>query len=121
VCFSNSNRKATIKPALSFGKCEKCKKPQGNPLTHTCHPKSDFKRRKSQHEKQQKAATRKKRQQSAHDYQACQDKDCPRPLCVAFKAGWKDGHEEGFADGYGAGYASGFPDGIAACPGPHTG
>jgi hypothetical protein len=66
-----------------------------------------------------------------HDYQACADKDCMRPVCVAFKEGYRDGHRDGFkqgfergwAQGYALGwrqgYAKGFPDGIAACPRPH--
>ena len=44
-----------------------------------------------------------------HDYQSCADKDCQRPVCVAFKEGDRQGYERGF------------PDGLAACPGPHSG
>ena len=44
-----------------------------------------------------------------HDYQACADKNCQRPVCVAFKEGDRQGYERGF------------PDGLAACPGPHNG
>jgi hypothetical protein len=58
-----------------------------------------------------------------HDYQACADTDCQRPVCVAFKQGYRDGHrdgyKQGFAQGWRQGYAKGFPDGIAACPRPH--
>ena len=46
-----------------------------------------------------------------HDYQSCADKDCQRPVCVAFK----EGYREGYSDGYGAGFAAG----LASCPGPH--
>ena len=118
-CFSNSRRSATIKPQLSFGTCPECRKPVGNPLTHVCHPKSDFKRRKTRAAKAEKAAARKKRQAEKHDYQACQDKDCPRSLCVAFKTGYKTGYQEGYADGNTAGYAAGFQAGMASCPLPH--
>jgi len=118
VCFSNSKRKATAKPVLSFGKCGKCKKTVSNPLTHTCQPKSDFKKRRAAHEKQQKAAAR-KRQASAHDYQACSDGNCPRPLCVAFKTGYRLGDQDGHDRGWQQGYDRGFPDGIAACPLAH--
>jgi len=121
VCFSNSTRKATIKPQVSFGTCPKCKKPQGNPLTHVCHPKSDFKKRKARAAKRERAKARKKRQSETHDYQACQDRDCPRSLCVAFKTGWKLGEEDGYDRGYEAGYAIGFIEGIAACPRNHSG
>lgn len=118
-CISNSRRNATFKPSFSFGKCPKCRKPYGNPLTHVCRPKSDFKRRKSKFEKQQRAASRKKRQTEKHDYQACPDKDCPRPLCVAFKTGYRSGDQDGFERGWEAGYGAGFPDGIDACPRVH--
>jgi hypothetical protein len=124
VCISSSNRKATLTPKLTFGKCPTCKKPQGNPLTHTCHPRSDFKRRKAAYAKQQKAAARKKRQKNDHDYQACADNDCPRSLCVAFRTGYqtghRDGYEQGWQTGWRQGYDCGFPEGIAACPRDHS-
>jgi hypothetical protein len=108
-CISNSRRKATAKPKVSFGKCQACGKPYGgNPLTHVCQPKSDFKKRKA------RAANRKKRQQEKHDYRACQDKDCPRSLCVAFKTGWKVGYDQGYEEGFAVGNAAGFAAGFAA-------
>ncbi len=113
VCFSNSRRQATAKPAISFGKCSRCGRPYGgNPLTHVCKPKSDFKSRRSRHERERKARARKKRQAEKHDYQACADRDCPRSLCVAFKTGRKLGYQDGFGDGFTAGQAS--------CPLPHS-
>ena len=48
-----------------------------------------------------------------HDYQSCADTDCQRPVCVAFK--------EGYRDGYAGGYGAGFSAGLASCPGPHGG
>ena len=60
-CRSNSTRSATLKPQLSFGTCPKCKKPQGNPLTHVCAPKSDFKQRRSRAAKAEREAARKKK------------------------------------------------------------
>lgn len=118
-CISNSRRKATAKPKLSFGKCQACGKPYGgNPLAHVCAPKSDFKKRKA---KAERAADRKKRQAEKHDYQACSDKDCPRSLCVAFKTGRRLGWAEGEEDGYTVGYSSGFADGLQSCPLPHGG
>jgi hypothetical protein len=116
-CVSNSKRKATAKPKLSFGRCPQCSRTITNPLTHVCKPKSDFKKRKSKHEREQRAKARKRRQSEKHDYQACSDKDCPRPLCVAFKTGRKLGYQDGFNDGFG----SGFSAGLASCPGPHSG
>ena len=119
-CISNSRRKATAKPKVSFGKCGVCGKPYGgNPLAHVCHPKSDFKKRKARAAKAEKAAARKKRQAEKHDYQACQDKDCPRSLCVAFRTGRKLGYQEGHDDGYAGGFATGFTEGIQSCPLPH--
>jgi hypothetical protein len=50
-----------------------------------------------------------------HEYQSCTDRDCQRPVCLAFKEGYRDGHK----DGYQQGYDKGFPDGIAACPLTH--
>lgn len=120
-CVSNSRRSATVRPQLTFGKCQKCGKPQGNPLTHACAPKSGFKRRKSAAAKREKAKARKKRQAEKHDYQACQDQDCPRPLCVAHKTGYKRGYDEGYGDGFSTGFEMGFEAGQEACPRPHSG
>jgi flagellar biosynthesis/type III secretory pathway protein FliH len=119
VCVSGTTRKATATPKFTFGICLRCKKPQGNPLTHTCQPKSDFKRRKARYAKQQQARTRKTRQKEAHDYQACADKDCPRPLCAAFKTGYSTGSADGYEQGWRQGHDRGFAEGIAACPLPH--
>lgn len=107
VCVSNSSRKATARPVLSFGKCPKCRKPYGNPLTHVCAPKSDFKRRKTQAAKAEKARARRKRQGEKHDYTACGDQECTRPLCKAYREGRTAGHDEGFEEG------------VLACPRPH--
>ena len=119
VCRSNSTRKATVSLKLDFGTCGKCKKRVTNPLTHTCKPKFDFKQRKSRAVKAEKAVARKKRQAEKHDYQACSDRDCPKPLCVAFRTGSREGYQRGFDDGFSAGFASGFTEGLASCPGPH--
>jgi hypothetical protein len=118
-CVSNSRRKMTVRPQVTFGTCEKCRKTVTNPLTHVCKPRSDFRRRKTAHEREQRTAARKKRQQQAHDYTSCSDNDCKRALCVAFKRGWKGGDEAGYDRGWQQGYDRGFPDGIAACPRDH--
>lgn len=117
-----SRRRAALKPALSFGTCPKCRKPYGpaGQLGHTCAPKSDFGKRRAKSEREQKAKARRKRQSEKHDYQACQDADCPRPLCVAFRTGYKTGDQEGYERGYGTGYDAGFLDGIDACPRAHA-
>lgn len=58
-----------------------------------------------------------------HEYQSCTNKDCQRPICLAFKEGYRDGHrdgyKQGFEQGWQQGYAKGYPDGIAACPRAH--
>jgi len=115
TCTSGGTRKATIKLAAGFGTCPTCKRPQGNPLTHTCRPRSDFKHRKSAYERDQRAKARKKRRKNDHDYQACTDNDCARSLCVAFKTGYQTGSR----DGYDLGYQLGYDHGITACPRPH--
>lgn len=70
---------------------------------------------------QHKAPARPRR--PPHEYQSCQDKDCQRPVCVAFREGYRDGHRDGYKQGFEQawrqGYARGFPDGIAACPRAH--
>lgn len=115
VCISNRTRKQTLNPKVSFGTCPTCRKPQGNPLTHTCHPRSDFKRRKAAYDKAQRAKARKKRRKNDHDYQACADDDCPRSLCVAFKTGYAAGNRDGYEHGWQVGHDTG----ITACPRPH--
>jgi hypothetical protein len=56
------------------------------------------------------------RRPDPHPYDQCQDDDCRRRACVAYR----EGHEEGFDEGVPVGYKKGFPDGIAACPRPHS-
>jgi hypothetical protein len=68
-----------------------------------------------------------------HEYQACNVKDCQRPVCVAFKEGYQTGHkdgwqqgfeqgwQQGYAKGYEDGYGAGFSAGLRSCPGPHNG
>ena len=124
VCISNRTRKQTINTKVSFGTCPRCRKPQGNPLTHTCHHTTDFKRRKAAYDKAQRGKARKKRQKNDHDYQACADNDCPRSLCVAWKTGYatghRDGYEQGWRTGWQQGHDRGFADGLAACASTHS-
>ena len=125
VCVVSSGRaarrKATPKLKLDFGKCPDCKKVIGNPLTHVCAPRSDFKARKARAAKREKARerekARKKRQAEAHEPEQCRNDDCPRPYCKTYKAGFKAGYEQGFSDGF----AAGFDAGVASCPRPHSG
>lgn len=120
VCTSGGKRKATIKPQVSLGKCPRCGKPQGNPLTHTCpSKKGDFKRRKAAYQKEQRAAARRARRKNAHDYQSCDDRDCARSLCTAYRTGYQNGNRDGHQTGWELGHERGFAEGQAACPRPH--
>jgi hypothetical protein len=137
VCVVRSGRAArrpaTPKVRLDFGKCETCNRPVGNPLTHVCAPRSDFKRRRRAAAKREKdqirAKTRANRKADKHEYQNCKDDDCKRSACVAYKTGWREGYQTGFAEGYDAGYGAGrqagysegFDAGLRSCPGPHGG
>ena len=98
-----------LKPSLS-AKCQKCRKDMGNPLTHTCTTRTDFKRRTAKAKKDAAAAKRKARPDHPRP-SACQDGSCKRSGCVAWR--------EGRADGYRDGYDDGFPDGVTACPLAH--
>ena len=104
VCVSNSRRRQTLKPKLTFGRCPECKKPYcANPALHVCAPRSDFKKRKKQFEKEQRDKARKARPK--HDYTECSDNECKRSLCVAYKAGIQLGDERGWQRGYDCGQA----------------
>jgi hypothetical protein len=118
ACVSSRDRTMTVRASVTVWTCGKCGK-AANPLTHACKPKSDFGKRKAAFERRQKARARRQRQGEKHDYQACQDPDCPRPLCKAFKGGWKLGYDTGHDDGWALGYDTGHKDGIADCPRPH--
>jgi hypothetical protein len=41
----------------------------------------------------------------------CRDRDCLRPLCMAYKDGREDGYEDGYDDGREDGYRAGFAAG----------
>jgi hypothetical protein len=116
---SNSRRRQTLVPKLTFGKCPKCKKKYGagGPLTHDCAPKSDFGKRKNKFTKEQKAREREKARKArpAHDYTECSDDACKRALCVAHKTGIAKGDEQGFERGW----RNGYDRGIADCPRKH--
>lgn len=85
--------------------CGACGKPAGNPLTHVCVIRTDFKRRKKAAAK--KAAAAKRAAAPKHLYQSCQDKDCKRMPCAAFREGREEGRIEGEETGYAKGYAAG--------------
>lgn len=128
-----AQRRATPKLRLDFGKCETCNRPVGNPLTHVCAPRSDFKSRRRAAAKREKdqarAKARANHKADKHEYQNCKDDDCKRSVCVAYKTGWREGYQVGFAEGFDAGYGAGrqagysegFDAGLRSCPGPHGG
>jgi hypothetical protein len=106
------SRKTKVTPSLGLT-CGRCGKPYGNPLTHVCRERTDFRKRKA-------AAAKKKpqaRTRTGHEYTACDDDDCSRYPCRVYKQGMADGEVLGRQ----LGYAEGYPDGIADCPRPHQG
>lgn len=122
-CVSNSRKRQTLIPKLTFGKCPKCKKSYGagGALTHDCAPRSDFKKRRTKFTKEQRAREREKARKARpkHDYTECSDGQCKRSLCVAFKSGKEVGDQQGYERGWQQGYDRGFPDGQDACPREH--
>ena len=114
-------RASKVKPKLVI-KCGTCGTSLGNPLTHRCVTRTDWKKRKRQAEK---PAPRPKPAGNAHEYAACDDDDCPRFQCRVYKEGRADGEitgrQHGEADGYAKGYGDGFSDGVRSCPLPHQG
>ena len=101
-------RQKVRKPARAFLQrltqswCPECQK-QADPF-HVCAPKSDFRRRRAQHDRAERrqrgkrpGAAGKPRERRPHDYTTCRDQDCPRPLCRAYR------------------------EGMQACPLPHQG
>lgn len=61
VCVSTrKRRRARIRPGLRFT-CKTCGKQTGNPLTHTCTVKTDFKQRKARAERRAKAQRERER------------------------------------------------------------
>lgn len=119
TCVSNSTRKQTLKPKVSFGKCPRCRRNYGpgGALTHACAPRSDFRKRKSQFEKEQKRLEREKARKAKpkHDYTECSDASCKRSLCVAYKTG----REQGDLEGWSRGWDQGHDRGVADCPRDH--
>ena len=93
------------KVTASTGTCPGCGKPRGNPLTHTCTVKTDFRKRRAA---SAKAARPTKAARPVHLYETCQDEECMRIPCMAYREGRREGYDEGF------------PDGIAACPRKHA-
>ena len=119
VCVSNSTRKQSLKPKVSFGKCPKCRRNYGpgGALTHACAPKSDFGKRKKKFDAEQAKREREKARKNRpkHDYRECSDTECKRALCVAYKTGLQLGDDRGFARGWDRGYDRGVFD----CPREH--
>ena len=126
-CVSNSRRKQTLKPTVTFGKCPKCRKTISQPAH--ARLRAEVRLQAAQEgAREGSSATGPARSGSrqAHDYTECSDNDCKRALCVAYKTGWKAGDEAGYdrgwqqghEAGFKEGYDKGFPDGIAACPRP---
>lgn len=123
VCNGNRKSRTRLSPTVSLGNCPHCGKPRGNPLTHTCTIRTDFKA--SQRATERKAAAERKKAKAAekrkaparparpaHDYRTCTDRDCRRYACLAWKEAFQEGRTTGLDDGWDIGYdaaASGRP------------
>jgi hypothetical protein len=59
VCNGGRKGRTRLSPAVSLGNCPKCGRPRGNPLTHTCTVRTDFKARQRAAERQAAADKRK--------------------------------------------------------------
>jgi hypothetical protein len=98
-------------PRVMLVSCSDCGKPYVNPLTHVCpgRPPGDFKRRQRAAERRRKAEDIKRRKAEAaerrqarasqpkHLYQTCNDTDCQRLGCRAYKEGYRNGFDDGQA------------------------
>lgn len=111
-----SRRKTKVGAHVGLS-CGNCGKPLGNPLTHVCREKTDFKKRKAAAAKPKPQA----RTGTAHEYTTCDDDDCSKYPCRVYKQGLADGEVLGRQVGYAEGWAQGYPEGIAACPRSHQG
>jgi hypothetical protein len=60
VCNGGRKGRTRVKPTVSLGNCPKCGRPRGNPLTHTCTVKTDFKARQRAAERKAKAAAKRR-------------------------------------------------------------
>lgn len=64
LCTGRSKGRDRIRPVLSFA-CPSCGKHTANLLTHTCSPRSDFRKRKAAQKRAEQAAERKRRRKAA--------------------------------------------------------
>jgi hypothetical protein len=122
-------RKARTQARRPSVKCGTCGKRYTNPLAHTCAPKSDFRGRKRDAERQRKREAARKRRKAAadrrraaaaarrakakakrsgprrapgrqaHDYHVCRDGDCTRTACKAYVEGIADCPRDHSAEG----------------------
>jgi hypothetical protein len=100
LCVSSRPGPARVRLKLSYGNCPDCKKAYGpgGPLTHTCARKSDFGRRRKQHEEEQRKRERaaKAKNRPAHpDPRDCRDDGCQRRACALWKEALALGEERG--------------------------
>jgi hypothetical protein len=94
--------------------CGRCHKRYSSPLGHTCTVKTDYKKRSAKAAREAAAAKRKTRPQHPPP-SACQDGDCRRGACVAYREGREDGRREGREEGF----EDGFKQGQNACSREH--
>lgn len=105
VCVAPFGRRpgrTRIRPRMTV-ECPRCKRRIGNPITHVCKTRTNFKRKaaaakknRAQDRRRQAASLAKvKRARSGlagqrHDYRTCRDEHCGRAACVAYRDGLAD-------------------------------
>jgi hypothetical protein len=136
ACAGKRGKRDRLKPGLRFA-CPRCGRETKNLLSHTCAPRSDFRKRKRQAKAAERRARERKRRAeaaarrkaaakkrkaeaaarprrkrtAAHVPRMCKDPECQRYGCLKYREGWDDGYEAGRSAGYAAGYADGREDG----------
>ena len=114
VCVTRNAaaRGGRLAPKVTVDRTCACGKPAGNPLTHVCAPKSDFRRQLAASKKA--AAKSSASAKPKHLYQSCRDDDCERVACEAFREGRAEGYRDGYDEGSAADYAAGLAAGLAS-------
>jgi hypothetical protein len=122
TCITRLDRKprtgkTTVAPKLrvSYGKCATCHK-EITSWPHTCTVRTDFRKRKAEQAKQEKADRRKARRRRDEHPPAseCTDEDCPRYPCVQARIAYQRGRADGDSAGHARGHAEGYAEGHAA-------
>jgi len=94
VCVSNSARRATIRISPAFGSCPRCGKEyggrNGNLLTHTCRPDSDFKQRKARYNRKVRTSAERDRLKRKADAVRARERARSAAQIARLKARYED-------------------------------